>query len=136
MVKIMIVTHGRLAEGFLDAIKLLAGEDALKDIETVILEPLDSPESLYEKIKSKIHNEDMLIFVDLFGGTPSRAAAMLAAEKLNIRIIAGVNLPMLIEAVLNKDKPLEELTERVIRAGIKGIVDVNKKLEAVTKKKS
>ncbi|MEM0031222.1 MAG: hypothetical protein QXV48_02690, partial [Desulfurococcaceae archaeon] len=84
MANIVLITHGKYGEGLLDALALLLGDDAIKGIHVITLGPLDSPESLYEKIKNVIDRIDyekgVLILVDLFGGTPSRVAAQLLSE--------------------------------------------------------
>lgn len=54
MAGIIIVTHGPYCVGLLDSAKLFLGENTLKNIEVVILEPLDSPETLHNKLEDVI----------------------------------------------------------------------------------
>jgi len=132
MANIVLITHGKYGEGLVDALALLLGDEAIKGIHVITLGPLDSPESLYEKIKDVVngidHEKGVLILVDLFGGTPSRVAAQLLSEGFNVEVISGVNLPMLVEIVLQRDKTAKDLVEIAIRSGIEGIVNIGEKV--------
>ncbi|MEM1732306.1 MAG: PTS sugar transporter subunit IIA [Desulfurococcaceae archaeon] len=139
MANIVLITHGKYGEGLVDALALLLGDEAIKGIHVITLGPLDSPESLYEKIKDVVngvdHEKGVLILVDLFGGTPSRVAAQLLSEGFNVEVISGVNLPMLVEIVLQRDKTAKDLVEIAIRSGVEGIVDIGEKVRKALDKK-
>jgi len=139
MANIVLITHGKYGEGLVDALALLLGDEAIKGIHVITLGPLDSPESLYEKIKDVVngidHEKGVLILVDLFGGTPSRVAAQLLSEGFNVEVISGVNLPMLVEIVLQRDKTAKDLVEIAIRSGIEGIVNIGEKVRKTLGKK-
>ncbi|MEM4947200.1 MAG: PTS sugar transporter subunit IIA [Thermosphaera sp.] len=139
MANIVLITHGKYGEGLVDALALLLGDEAIKGIHVIALGPLDSPESLYEKIKDVVnrvdHEKGVLILVDLFGGTPSRVAAQLLLEGFNVEVISGVNLPMLVEIVLQRDKTAKDLVEIAIRSGVEGIVDIGEKVRKAWVKK-
>ena len=70
--------------------------------------------------------------VDLFGGTPGNAATMakrFIEEDTKYVIVSGANLPMLLEAHVNRESmSLEELKELVISIGNSSSMDVMKKL--------
>ncbi|MEM1628817.1 MAG: PTS sugar transporter subunit IIA [Desulfurococcaceae archaeon] len=139
MANIVLITHGKYGEGLVDALALLLGDEAIKGIHVITLGPLDSPESLYEKIKDIVngvdHEKGVLILVDLFGGTPSRVAAQLLSEGFNVEVISGVNLPMLVEIVLQRDKTAKDLVEIAIRSGVEGIVNIGEKVRKALGKK-
>ncbi|MEM1800207.1 MAG: PTS sugar transporter subunit IIA [Desulfurococcaceae archaeon] len=139
MANIVLITHGKYGEGLVDALALLLGDEAIKGIHVITLGPLDSPESLYEKIKDVVngvdHEKGVLILVDLFGGTPSRVAAQLLLEGFNVEVISGVNLPMLVEIVLQRDKTAKDLVEIAIRSGVEGIVNIGEKVRKALGKK-
>lgn len=118
MVGIVIVTHGKLGEGLLDAVSLIAGPQ--EQIEKVMLLEGDSVELLKDKILEAVKKVDsgngVMIFVDMFGASPSNAAAYLINE--NVEIVTGVNLPMILEIInLRESKSLEELALISINAG-------------------
>lgn len=126
MYEIIVATHGKLSEGFRDTIDMLMGER--KGVYFIEFSQNDEVENLREKlinITNSIKNE-VLILTDLFGGTPCNTAIKIALEsKLKIKILSGVNLPMLIEAVLNQDSILDEVIESILNSSKEGIINVD-----------
>ncbi len=100
MVGIILATHGEFAEGILQSGTMIFGEQ--ENVKAVTLHPSDSPESLKERMLAAIATFDnpneVLFLVDLWGGTPFNQANTLCGEHPNWAIVAGLNLPMLIEA--------------------------------------
>ena len=104
--QILIVTHGELAAGFKDAAEVIFGE--VKGITTIGLHSGESVEAFGEKIYKTLasygENESVLIFADLLSASPYNQS-VLSVNKLaenraeNIRLIAGVNLPMVLEGI-------------------------------------
>ena len=97
MIGIILVTHGNLAEEFVNAMQHVVGhQDAL---EKVCIGPNDDMEQRREEIAAAIKTVDSgegaIILTDLFGGTPSNLAISLM-EAGRVEVIAGINLPMLI----------------------------------------
>jgi PTS system mannose-specific IIA component len=69
----------------------------------------------------------ILILVDMFGGSCSNVAARLASDKEagRVAVVTGVNLPMVLEAAIDRDLySLEDLVEKTVDAGKKSVVDV------------
>ena len=100
MVGIILATHGEFAEGILQSGTMIFGEQ--ENVKAVTLHPSDSPESLKERMLAAIatfdNQNEILFLVDLWGGTPFNQANTLCGEHPNWAIVAGLNLPMLIEA--------------------------------------
>ena len=112
--KFLIITHGRLAEGLIDAGKIILGE--IKDTEIISFNDSMGIETLEEMITNHISNitDDLIIFTDLLGGTPFNATVMATENYKNIKIIYGINLPIFIECYMNKDnKTLEEIVNLI-----------------------
>ena len=97
MIGLIIVTHGRLAEEFVQAMEHVVGRQA--DVATVCIGPNDDMEARREEISDAIERVNSgsgaVILTDLFGGTPSNLAISLL-EPGKTEVIAGINLPMLI----------------------------------------
>lgn len=97
MIGLILVTHGRLAEQFVDAMEHVVGKQS--GISTVCIGPHDDMEQRREEISAAIEKVDsgsgVIILTDLFGGTPSNLAISLL-EQGRVEVIAGINLPMLI----------------------------------------
>jgi len=126
--EIIVATHGKLSEGFRDTIDMVMGER--KGLYFIEFSQNDEIENLREKfinITNSIKDEnEILILTDLFGGTPCNTAIKIALEsELRIKILSGVNLPMLIEAVLNQDSILDEVIESILSSSKQGIMNID-----------
>ena len=65
----------------------------------------------------------LLVLTDMLGATPCSVARQLV-EGRPARVVAGVNMPMLLRAVTYQQEPLEELTARAVAGGTQGVVPV------------
>lgn len=125
MISILIVSHGELAAGMLNALQMLTGEQ--ERVAALGLLESEAPEDLVERVRESIDSMDdgdgVLIAVDLFGATPFHASSRLFLESdKQIEVITGVNLPMLAEIMVNReDASLEELVKQAYQAGLSGI---------------
>ena len=72
---------------------------------------------------SLLNKECMLVLTDLFGATPCNVAQKLV-DGLNSRLIAGVNLPMLLRAITYRNEPLDALVARALAGGTQGVMQV------------
>ena len=68
--------------------------------------------------------EGIIIFTDLMGGTPFNVSAQIGRGKENIRIVAGTNLPMLVEIVMSRKfmDDLDGLVDSVLETGREQVV--------------
>ena len=97
MIGLILVTHGHLAEQFVEAMEHVVGpQDA---VETICIGPDDDVEQRRQEIADAIGRVDTgsgaIVLTDLFGGTPSNLAISLL-DTGRVEVIAGINLPMLI----------------------------------------
>ena len=97
MIGIILVTHGKLAETFVDAMEHVVGKQ--KAVATVCIGPNDDMEARRQDIADAVQAVDsgqgVVILTDLFGGTPSNLAISLLRQG-EVEVVAGINLPMLI----------------------------------------
>ncbi len=97
MIGLILVTHGRLADEFVQAMEHVVG--AQEAISTVCIGPHDDMEKRRAEIAAAVRAVDSgagtIILTDLFGGTPSNLAISLL-DAGRVEVIAGINLPMLI----------------------------------------
>ncbi len=124
MLGIIIVGHGAIAEGLIGSSRMIVGEQPY--LEGVPLLEGQSPDDYGDEMERVLHRfdacEGILIMADLFGATPFNVAARLAAAGDDIEVVAGVSLPMLLEACLSRAScPLEELAAIAKRAGMEGV---------------
>lgn len=125
MVGIILATHGEFAEGILQSGAMIFGEQ--ENVQAVTLHPSDSPESLKERMLAAIATFDdqneVLFLVDLWGGTPFNQANNLCGEHPNWAIVAGLNLPMLIEAYSSRFsmETAKEIAVAILESAKEGI---------------
>jgi PTS system mannose-specific IIA component len=119
----IIVSHGKLAEELLNALNIILGEAV--NIEAISIGWYDDVEGSKIKINQSLRRVDqkngVLIFTDMFGGTPSNLSFTFLKEG-QVDIITGVNLPMLIKFVsLQRGYDLKEVAKKVVEQGQKNI---------------
>ena len=104
MVGIIIASHGEFAAGIKQSGTMIFGEQ--EKVESVVFMPSEGPEDLQRKLQeaiAKVESEEILFLVDLWGGSPFNQANKLFEEAPEKRaIVAGLNLPMLIEAYASR----------------------------------
>ncbi|MEX0583530.1 MAG: PTS sugar transporter subunit IIA [Sneathiella sp.] len=98
MIGMVLVTHGRLAEEFVNATEHVVGPQT--QVRAISIGPDDDMEQRRQDILSAVAEVEsgagVIILTDMFGGTPSNLAISVM-EKANVEVIAGINLPMLIK---------------------------------------
>ncbi|MFW6139896.1 MAG: PTS sugar transporter subunit IIA [Acidobacteriota bacterium] len=119
----VIVSHGKLAEELLNAITIIIGEAV--NIEAISIGWYDDVEESKKKINESIKRVDqkngVLIFTDMFGGTPSNLSFSFLKDG-QVEIITGVNLPMLIKFVsLQRSYNLKDVAKKTMEQGKKNI---------------
>ncbi len=123
MIGLVLVTHGRLAEEFRNAVEHVVGPQ--DDFETVAIGPDDDMERRRLDIVEAVARVDLgagvIVLTDMFGGTPSNLAISVM-EAGRVEVIAGMNLPMLIKlSSVRKGGDLAAAVEEAQVAGRKYI---------------
>jgi PTS system mannose-specific IIA component len=119
----IIVSHGRLAEELLNALTIILGE--APNIEAISIGWYDDVEDSKKKISQCLKQVDqkngVIIFTDMFGGTPSNLSFSFLRDN-QVEIITGINLPMLIKFVsLQRSNNLRDVAKKVVEQGKKNI---------------
>lgn len=123
MVHIIVATHGEAAPALLATGEMILGE--LPSTTAVTFLPGQGPEDLiaaYEDIVPE--DEPTLLLVDLFGGSPYNAAARFAAQREHAQVVAGVNVPMLMEVTAANKRAsvtVDGLVQKALKAGQTGV---------------
>ncbi|MCX7302755.1 MAG: PTS sugar transporter subunit IIA [Hyphomicrobiales bacterium] len=123
MIGLVLVTHGRLAEEFRNAVEHVVGPQ--EHFETVSIGADDDMERRRSDIVDSVARVDqgsgVVVLTDMFGGTPSNLAISVM-EAGRIEVIAGMNLPMLIKlSSVRKGGTLAVAVEEAQAAGRKYI---------------
>lgn len=119
MIGILIVTHGTFAAGLQSAVELIAGKQ--KNMESIGVFHGDSIEHVKSQVAEAIgrlsHDDGVLVFVDIIGGTPSNVV-LKHMENDRVRAVSNVNLPMVVNAVFAREQStLAELCEQSVEVG-------------------
>ncbi len=123
MIGLVLVTHGRLAEEFRNAVEHVVGPQ--ENFETVSIGADDDMEKRRSDIIDAVTRVDqgsgVVVLTDMFGGTPSNLAISVM-EAGRVEVIAGMNLPMLIKlSSVRKADKLASAVEEAQAAGRKYI---------------
>ena len=123
MVGLLLVSHGRVAESFLEVALEILGP--VKGVQVVSLtEPIDEDrvmEDIRRARKEIDQGKGLLILTDMFGGTPANLCFSLL-EDATIEVLTGMNLPMILQILSSrKDASLAELAGMGMRCGRENI---------------
>ncbi|MFS8640894.1 MAG: PTS sugar transporter subunit IIA [Symbiobacteriaceae bacterium] len=123
MVGIVLIGHGPLASGLLQAAEMIAGPQS--GVAVLELQPAQDMDQFREEMERAVARVDagqgVLILADLFGGSPANTSAYLLRP--GVDVVCGLNLPMLLEVLTMRDsQTLSELAQTALRAGASGCV--------------
>jgi PTS system mannose-specific IIA component len=123
MVGLLLVSHGRIAESFLEVSLEIVGP--VKGVQVVSLaEPIDEEKVMedIQKARREIDKGDgILILTDMFGGTPANLCFSLLEDPM-VEVLTGMNLPMILQILSSrKDASLAELAGIAMRCGRENI---------------
>lgn len=106
MFGIIVISHGKLSEGLVDASNMIFGPQ--ENMLALALNPDDQVEMLKDKIVNayqKVNaDKGVLIMTDLMSASPFNQSTLAInslpeADQNKTHILTGVNLPMVIEAI-------------------------------------
>jgi PTS system ascorbate-specific IIA component len=117
MIGILVISHEPLGTALLHCTRHIFGRLPVQ-LAALDVIPDEDPEaalhSARELLKRINDGSGVIVLTDIFGATPARIAARLA-EPNRVRVIAGVNLPVLVKALTYRRGPLEEVSERLMQ---------------------
>lgn len=125
MAAVLIVAHAPLAT----ALKAVAGHvyaGCGHAVEALDVGPEATPEAVRDAARALIAagtEPDWLVLTDVFGATPCNAALMLA-DPAHVRVVAGVNVPMLWRTLCYANEPLEALVTRAVGGATQGVMQL------------
>ena len=133
MIGLVLVTHGRLAEEFRNAVEHVVGPQ--ENFETVAIGPDDDMEQRRRDIIDAVARADtgagVIVLTDMFGGTPSNLSISVM-ESGRVEVIAGMNLPMLIK--LSGVRKTDDMAKALSEAQMAGRKYINVASQLLTGK--
>ena len=122
---LLIIAHAPLAS----SLKSVAGHafpDCASRLEALDVSPDMTPEQVETQARellSRMQRPETLIFTDVFGATPCNVAQRLA-DGVQVKVVAGVNVPMLWRSLCYADESLDALVARAMSGATQGVMQV------------
>ncbi|MCF1685391.1 PTS sugar transporter subunit IIA [Tetragenococcus halophilus] len=134
MLGIIVTGHGQFATGLQSSVELIAGKQ--EKFEAINFEEGESSEDLNNKLKKVVSQMDskegVIIFTDIPGGTPFNQSILLSQEDKQIKVVAGANLPAIMDGIFNRRLEAGTFVEKVLQSGKNGLVTYEGKKKSIT----
>ncbi len=106
MIASIIIGHGNFGSSILESAEMIIGKQ--QNIQLIDFLKKDSLEDIDRKISQALDNLDtedgVIVLADLMGGTPFNRMMLQASENPDIKVVAGVNMPLVMEILNNRSK--------------------------------
>lgn len=121
---LLLIAHAPLATA-LQAVAAHVFPECAADLRAIDV-PADWPAEQVEAVlrAQMPPGQEVLILADVFGATPANVAQRVA-EGADVRVVTGVNVPMLWRALAYRAEPLESLVSRAVAGGSQGVMPVS-----------
>ena len=126
---VILITHGKFAEGLHDTLKMFVGER--EDVLSIGLRAGEDVAALASRINeccdSFNENDQFIVLGDMIGGSPLTTLMNCFSEHNLLKhsvILGGLNLAMALNAVLMKEGSLEDCKAAALREGMQAVNEV------------
>lgn len=114
----VVVSHGDLSGALVSAVESICGiTDALLPVSNTGCDR----ESLRGRLAEAIQGRPAVVFVDLPTGSCLMATLHEVRDIADVRVVTGVNLPMLLDFVFRLDESPDDAAERAVEMGAQAI---------------
>ena len=125
MLSAIIVTHASLAQALQEAAVKITGDAS--QIATISNDGL-SADQIIAQVRAALDRatgDGTIVFVDLSGGSCATSSLQALRDRPGVRVLTGVNLPMLIDFVLRRaDLGLDAMVARLLQRGQSSIQEL------------
>ena len=122
-VSLLIVAHAPLGDAILSVALGTLGKNPIRT-EVLDIEQDCEPNAIRKKTRRLIEELDdgdgVLVLTDIYGSTPSNIACALL-DRQDVRIVTGLNVPMLFRVMNYANLDLDALTEKAVSGGHDGV---------------
>lgn len=127
-VAFIVASHGQFAKYALDSAEMVVGKQENCGVLTVSMDLTleDAVKQMDEEFNRLDRSAGTVILVDILGGTPSNVSGRLALTHEDVLVISGLNLPLLIDLLMNRERSLEEIAESLEETYHSGFSNVTK----------
>ncbi len=119
LVRGVLLSHGKLAEGLVDAVRRITDLD--DDVLVAMSNEGQNPQGLAERVDVLVGSAPIVVFTDLGTGSCALTAQLTCRDQDRRAVVFGMNLPMLLEFVFHRELSLSELVPRLLTKGREGV---------------
>jgi mannose/fructose-specific phosphotransferase system component IIA len=122
MVGAILVSHENVSQSMVEALAKITGESRdIISLSSKGISPGQLEDQIVTTIKSMSSVEGIILFTDLQGGSCSLVCSRIQRKYPDIVVITGINLPLLIDFVFQRHRPVPEIVDRLVERGRAGI---------------
>jgi mannose/fructose-specific phosphotransferase system component IIA len=110
----IVLAHGTMADGLVDAVRQITGAEA--DVLTPLSNRGLSPEAIAAAVRAQVRGPT-LVFTDLQTGSCGFAVRRYLHDVPDLIVLSGVNLPILLEFVMHRALPFNQLVPKLLARG-------------------
>lgn len=122
MTQLIILAHSPLASA-LREVALHAFPECGAHLQALDVAADEPPARVESRLQAALSGEEALVLVDAFGATPCNAA-LRVADGVRVKVVSGVNVPMLWRSVCYASQPLASLTSLASSGAVQGIMQL------------
>jgi len=123
-VSLLVIAHENIGSVMIDTVAHMLGNSPLS-AEVIAVPPDCDPDLVFAKAEKKLSSLDngdgVLVLTDIYGSTPGNIASKLDSQG-KVKIVAGLNLPMLIRVMNYPKLNLDKLAEKAVSGGRDGVI--------------
>lgn len=124
MRQVILASHGKLAEGLLNSLRMIIGEELTQDVETYCLFPGENPNDFMNKLKERIATNPQMEFVilcDIKGGSIHTALSQLCVHH-NVKVFSGMNMNLAMDILLSCPQAIDaQVKDSIVKNAQDGI---------------
>lgn len=133
MTKILLASHGKLAEGMKNSVEIIMGEASKIEVINAYVDDTDFENDALEFLKNLKNAEKLIVVTDLLGGSVNNTFIEFL-KKYDFYLVSGMNLLLVIQLLLLKgDDKLEKELKRIIAESKDGVILCNDLLSNIEK---
>ena len=124
-VSVLIITHDQIGTALMETVRDMLGVSPMPVDVIPVLRTHNPDELVKEAEQITSRNDQTLVLTDMYGSTPSNIACRLYTQE-NVRVVGGINLPMLVRVLNYPRLNLDELVDKAISGGRDGVLTCKK----------
>jgi len=122
MTALIVLAHAPLASA-LKQVATHAFPDCAATVHCLDVQPAEGLEEVEQRLRNLLGAVPALVLCDVFGATPCNAA-LRVADGVHVRVVSGVNVPMLWRVLCYSGEPLDGLVARAVDGAVQGVMQV------------